>query len=231
MDIKEILDLHDFVSELSDAERHKLESKAKRVRLRDGGFLARQGENVEDVKLIGSGEVRVFLIGPGGREVTLYRLGPGEICGANMMTAMNGGITYINAEAKGTVEMVTIPIAEFKSIFSSNDGVQNIVIKSISERTETLLTLIEGITFVSMEKRVADYLLRKSTPDDNGNPVVNSTHADIATDLGSAREVVSRIVKSLKVRGIVDVARREIKLLRPGMLEKVMGGDDGLRRV
>jgi len=64
-----------------------------------------------------------------------------------------------------------------------------------------LLSLIEGITFIPIESRVADYLLKKSIPNDNGDPVVKSSHADITMDMCSAREVVSRILKTLKARG------------------------------
>jgi len=221
MNVREILDLYDIFAELGEPERRDIEAKARLSRLQDGDFLSRQGEGIDDVKLIGSGQVRVFLVGTGGREVTLYRIGPGEMCGSNVTAAMNGGITYINAEAQGRVELVSIPIAEFKRLFSGNAAVQDRVLKIISERTETLLSLIEGITFISMESRVADYLLKKSIPDDNGDPVVKSSHADIATDLGSAREVVSRILKTLKVRGAVEVARSQVKLLQTGMLEEM----------
>jgi CRP/FNR family transcriptional regulator len=153
--------------------------------------------------------------------VTLYRLGPGEFCGASVVAAMNGGITYINAEARGKVEMVSLPISVFKRVFSGNPVVQERVLKVISQRTETLLSLIEGITFVRMESRIANYLLQKCVPGDDGEPVVKSSHADIAMDLGSAREVVSRILKSFKTKGAVDLARSQIRLLETEMLEEL----------
>ena len=221
MNIKEILSQFEIYTDADDAARQKIEARAKLVRFRDGDSVSRQGQNINEVMLLGSGQIRVFLIGPVGREVTLYRLSPGEICTGNVLAAMNGGIAYTNAVASGSVEMVTVPVSEFKTFFAASSAVQDRIFKDLSERTETLLSLIEGITFVRMESRVADYLIKQSISDEDGKPIVKTTHASIAADIGSAREVVSRVLKNFRTRGAVEVARKKIKLLRKGLLEDI----------
>ena len=152
------------------------------------------------------------------------RLTPGELCVGNLLAAMNGGIACVNTGATGAVVAAALPSAAFKTLLAASPAMRESVFKSISERIEVLFTLIEGITFQRMESRIADYLIERSEADENGDAVLTTTHADIAADLGSAREVVSRVLKTFKTRGAVDIGRKQITLREMDMLEEIRAG-------
>ena len=224
MNIKDILAQYDLYRE-SDAEmRKQMESQARLVHYQRGTDVLKHGEHTGEVLFLGAGEIRAFLVGPNGREVTLYRLTPGELCVGNLLAAMNGGIACVNTGATGAVVAAALPSAAFKSLLAASPAMRETVFKSISERIEVLFTLIEGITFQRMESRIADYLIERSEADENGDAILATTHADIAADLGSAREVVSRVLKTFKNRGAVDIGRKQITLREMEVLEEIRAG-------
>lgn len=221
VNVKGILSQYELYQE-SDLElREELERHTVVTRYGRGDFVSKQGEQCTHVLFLGSGEIRAFLVGPNGREVTLYRLSPGQLCVGNVLTAMNGGIAAVNTRTTGPVTAATMPAAVFKKLLATSPALREGLFKSMSERMEVLLTLIEGITFQRMESRIAEYLIERSEADDNGDTVLTSTHADIAADLGSAREVVSRVLKVFKNRGAVDVGRKQIKLRELDLLHEI----------
>ena len=224
MKIKSILAQYELYMESDADQRRALEDKAQLVSFQRGASVLRQGERNADVLFLGSGEIRAFLVGPNGREVTLYRLSPGELCVGNVLAAMNGGMPCVNTQTTGPVEAAALPAADFKILLADSPAMRDSVFKTISNRVEVLFTLIEGITFQRMESRVADYLIERSTAGENGEAVLSTTHADIAADLGSAREVVSRVLKTFKNRGAVEIGRKQITLREPDLLEEIRAG-------
>ncbi len=221
MNVKDILAQYELYQDSDAMLRKELEHQARLVRYSRGADVLKQGEQSTDVLFLGSGEIRAFLVGPNGREVTLYRLSPGELCVGNILAAMNGGIACVNTGATGAVEAAALPAATFKRLLAGSPAMRESVFKLMSERIEVLFTLIEGITFQRMESRIADYLIERSESDENGETVLATTHADIAADLGSAREVVSRVLKTFKNRGAVDIGRKQIKLRQLDLLEEI----------
>lgn len=224
MNIKKILAQYDLYRESDPEVRKQMESQARLVHYERGAKVLQQGQHIGEVLFLGAGEIRAFLVGPSGREVTLYRLSPGDLCVGNLLAAVNGGIACVNTGATGAVVGAALPSAAFKSLLAVSPAMRESVFKSISERIEVLFTLIEGITFQRMESRIADYLIERSEADENGEAVLTTTHADIAADLGSAREVVSRVLKTFKNRGAVDIGRKQITLREMELLETIRAG-------
>lgn len=168
-----------------------------------------EGNRADAIALLISGVVRVYKIGETGREITLYRFGLGESC---ILTA-NAIISQRSFPAIATVEedaeAVMIPADVFRDWIKRYDLWREFVFELLSERLSTVMAVIEEVVFQRMDKRVASWLLGKAQAQ---NPV-RTTHQEIAADLGSSREVISRILDDFSKSGLIESGRGVINVL------------------
>ncbi|RPI87311.1 MAG: Crp/Fnr family transcriptional regulator [Chloroflexi bacterium] len=168
-----------------------------------------EGEQAESIALLVSGVVRVYKIGETGREITLYRFGHGESC---ILTA-NAILSRKSFPAIATVEKdaeaVMIPADVFRDWVKRHDLWREFVFDLLSDRLSSVLTVVDEVVFQRMDRRVAALLLNKSQTQ---HPV-RITHQEIAAELGSSREVISRILEDLSQRGLIESGRGTIEIL------------------
>ncbi len=168
-----------------------------------------EGDRADAIALLISGVVRVYKIGETGREITLYRFGLGESC---ILTA-NAILSQRSFPAIATVEedaeAVMIPADVFRDWIKRYDPWREFVFDLLSERLSTVMAVIEEVVFQRMDKRVASWLLSKSQAQ---NPV-RTTHQEIAADLGSSREVISRILDDFSKTNLIESGRGVIDVL------------------
>jgi CRP/FNR family transcriptional regulator, anaerobic regulatory protein len=168
-----------------------------------------EGDHVDAIALLISGVVRVYKIGETGREITLYRFGNGESC---ILTA-NAILSQKNFPAVATVEQeaeaVMIPADIFRDWVKRYDLWREFVFELLSQRLSAVMAIVEEVAFRRMDLRVASLLLERSRTSDK----VQITHQEIAAELGSSREVISRILEDFSARGILEVARGKVKIL------------------
>jgi CRP/FNR family transcriptional regulator len=165
--------------------------------------------------LLLSGSVRVYKIGESGREITLYRLGPGRSCILTASCIVNDLAFPAHAMVEENVEALVVPAPVFQDWVSRHEVWRKYVFALASQRLANVIMLIEEVAFGRMDKRLADYLSAAATAAEGDPPVLKTTHEAIAADLGSSREVVSRLLKDLEVRGVVKLARGTITVLQP----------------
>jgi CRP/FNR family transcriptional regulator len=166
-----------------------------------------EGDACTGIGLILSGEVRVYKVGEGGREITLYEIVPGETCILNVSCILSRGHYPANAVAVTEGEVLFIPEKEFRLLFSEHESLRNFIFSLFSQRFVEIMELIEEVAFGKMDKRLSEYLIEKSE-----NSILNNTHQQIANDLGTSREVISRLLKDLEKRNKVVLARHKIHL-------------------
>jgi CRP/FNR family transcriptional regulator, anaerobic regulatory protein len=174
-----------------------------------------EGDRVEAIALLISGVVRVYKVGETGREITLYRFGNGSSC---ILTA-NAILSYKTFPAVATVEQeaeaVMIPANIFRDWVKCYDLWREFVFELLSQRLSTVMAIIDEVAFHRMDRRVAVWVLKQAR---NLNPL-RITHQEIAAELGSSREVISRLLEDLVSEGIIRSGRGTIEVLDFELLE------------
>jgi len=168
-----------------------------------------EGDSVDAIALLISGVVRVYKIGETRREITLYRFGHGESC---ILTA-NAILSQKTFPAMATVERdaeaVMIPAGTFRDWVKRYDPWREFVFELLSDRLSTVMAVVDQVVFQRMDRRVAALLVSKSK---SMNPI-QITHQEIAAELGSSREVISRILEDFSQKGVVEVGRGTVEIL------------------
>jgi CRP/FNR family transcriptional regulator len=179
------------------------------ARIPEGRDIFVEGDRVDAIALMISGVVRVYKIGETGREITLYRFGNGESC---ILTA-NAILSQKNFPAVATVEKeaeaIMIPAETFRDWVRRFDIWREFVFELLSQRLSAVMAIVEEVAFRRMDARLASLLSERS----RGSDLIKITHQEIAAELGSSREVISRILEDFSAQGIVEVARGSIRVL------------------
>jgi CRP/FNR family transcriptional regulator len=174
------------------------------------------GDRVDAIALLVSGVVRVYQIGETGREITLYRFGLGESC---VLTA-NAILSQESFPAIATVEQdadaVLIPADAFRDWVRRYDAWRDFVFELFSQRLATVMAIVSEVAFGRMDARLAALLRDRARRE---NPI-QATHQEIAAELGSSREVITRLLADLVGDGIVSSGRGTIEVLDFALLEK-----------
>ena len=176
-----------------------------------------------EVLFVGDGQLRVFVAGESGREVTLYQVGRGESCPVNLSAALMGIGAFAAASACGDLSGVVISADRFRQIAESNSEVRDYVLNATVLRFGEIISLIREITTRRVDQRLAEYLLRRFAESADSPPVVEVTQQAIATELGTAREVVSRRLQELDSTGAVRLLRGRIILENRRALHRIIG--------
>ena len=163
-----------------------------------------------------AGAVRVIKPAASGREILLYRLGPGDSC---VLTAscLLGHSSY---PARGVVESdldgYALSQAMFQRLLAESALFREFIFRYFAERVSDLMQLVEEVAFGGMDQRLAHYLLERG-------PRLETTHQVIADELGTVREVVSRRLKQLEGRGLVRLERGQVEVANPAGLRRLVG--------
>jgi len=172
---------------------------------------------------VGRGRMRVYVTGESGREVTLYHVRRGESCPVNLGGAMLGSGAFANASACGELSGIAIPADKFRNIAETNSNVREYVFSATVLRLGEIIAFVREITTRRVDHRLADYLLRRFAESQQDPPVAEVTQQNIATELGTAREVVSRRLQELGGIGAVELHRGRIILKDRRVLRRVIG--------
>ncbi|MBO9395850.1 MULTISPECIES: Crp/Fnr family transcriptional regulator [unclassified Shimia] len=198
--------------------RAALEAGSEIVSVPAGTQIFAPGQTADNLWLLLDGTVKVQQRSDTGREVFLYRVHAGESC--VLTTACMLAFEDYSAEgaAETDVKAVAIPRATFDDLVGKSPVFREFVFTAYSRRITDLFTLIDDIVFQRMDVRLASRLLELADAGD----VVHATHAALGTELGTAREVISRTLSEFQRRGWVEQSRGEVKLLEREGLEHLV---------
>jgi CRP/FNR family transcriptional regulator len=155
--------------------------------------------------LVLSGTIKVLQQYPNGRELPLYRVRPGESCLLSGSCLLGHADYTARGIAETDVELLIVPPADFHALIASDEAFRNHVFSLFGERLATLLTLVEAIAYQKLDQRLAALLLARGDS-------VRATHQTLADELGSVREIVSRLLRVFEDKGWVDLARERIRV-------------------
>ena len=168
-----------------------------------------EGDEVDGIALMMSGVVRVYKLGQTGREITLYRFGEGESCVITANAILHQQDFPAIAVVEQDAEAVMIPAEIFSDWVKRYDPWRDFVFNLVSERLASVMEIVDEVAFHRMDRRVASFLLERSQLQ---NPI-SITHQEIANEIGSSREVISRLLEDFAQRGVVRLSRGEIEIL------------------
>lgn len=197
---------------------HNLNPKQKELILNNTrSALFGKGENIHSgnddcagVILVKSGQLRTYILSEDGKEITLYRFGDGDVCilsSSCMFESIEFDI-FVDSEIESEVLIIDSKI--FEVITNENIYAENFSYKKTVDRFSDVMSAMEQILFMSIEKRLANFLINEISK--NGKDTIYITHEEISKYIGSAREVVSRGLKIFESRGIISLSRGEVKV-------------------
>lgn len=175
-----------------------------------------EGDHTGAIALLLSGVVRVYKIGETGREITLYRFGPGESCVLTANAILSEQTFPALATAEEDTEAIMIPARTFRAWMGSSALWRDFVFDLMAQRISSMLAVVDEVTFRRMDSRLAAFLSERCREE---NPL-RITHHEIAAELGSSREVISRILADFAANGRVRLGRGTIEVLDSKALAK-----------
>jgi len=218
MSSAQVLSLFPFYRNAEPAFRQEMEAAARGVSLDEGASTFHQGSACMGIPLVGAGLVRVFRQGENGRELTLYHVHPGEMCLVSLNAAITGSLMPAWGVVESRVDAAILPPDLFRQWLGRDPHLRAAAWQVMATRLTDLMELIDGVVFQGLDHRLAQLLLERARGPER---VVALTHEQLATALGTAREVVSRLLAKLARTGAVRLARGHIDVLEPEALERM----------
>jgi CRP/FNR family transcriptional regulator len=212
MDKIEILEKLGFYSLSPPRFRTEIENACTQVNLEEGKVLFLEGDGCQQVGFVGEGSIRVSKIGETGREITLYHVNPGEGCVLNISCAFSDTGYPAMASIEKPTQMVVFPATLFRD-WMSKPEIRSFVFELFSRRLSQVITLVEEIVFRKMDQRLAEFLIQKFENKGKPRRVVKMTQEQIAAEMGTAREVVNRLLKEFERVEAIESGRGRIRLL------------------
>ncbi len=161
--------------------------------------------------LVRSGMLRAYMLSEEGREITLYRLGPGDMCILSASCVLSTITFDVSVDAVKDTELLLISAPFFAELSEKNIYVECFAYKLGTERFSDVMWAMQQLLFMSMDKRLAVFLWDEISK--SGDSIVRITHEQVARYIGSAREVVTRMLKYFVSEGIVELSRGGIKII------------------
>lgn len=208
-----------FWDKLSESEAALAEKSISRVMYPKNSNLHSAENECLGLLLVKSGCLRAYILSEDGRDVTLYRLDPGDVCVFSASCILNSITFDVHIDAETDTEVYLLNIAAFSKLNAQNIYVDNFACKSMIERFSDIMWAVEQILFLSFDKRLAIFLWDEMTK--TNSTVIKLTQEQIAKYIGSAREVVSRMLKVFQSQGIIAQSRGAIQIIDKEKLTQV----------
>lgn len=186
----------------------------KEAELKDakaGSTLLKMGQNIKSAMLVVSGTVKLYQEGEDGGEYFMYHLNPGEACAVTLVCNYHHEQSQVLAKAVTDIQYLAIPIEFMEKWLNEFKSWHYFVIKTYRSRYEELLKTINAVAFKNMDERLEFYIKRQIAQFGN---TVNLTHQEIANDLNTSREVVSRLLKKMENNGWIIMNRNSFEWIK-----------------
>lgn len=210
---------HPAVAGLEAGRRREVLAASRRLTLAGGTRIFAPGDRCDGLPLVLEGEIRVQMIGVSGNEIVLYRLGAGDLCTLSVSCLLAHAQYRAEAVTEEDSIVLALPAPLCERLMDEAPGFRNAVLKSYGERLQSLMLVIEEVAFRRMDQRLAERLISRQR-----QGLLTVTHQDLAVELGTAREVVSRLLKEFERQQLVHLERGLIELRHEPGLARIAGG-------
>ena len=185
-----------------------------------GDVLYRDGDECTHLPLVMSGELLLTKHAESGRAITLYRVEVGESCILSTLSILNADIFPAEATSRSYSTLLLLPADVLRRLIERDSRWRQFIFSTYHRRLSGLIALIEEVVFGKLDLRLAELLLDLT----GGKKIpLKTTHQELAEELGSSREVVSRLLKDWERQGVVELRRGEVTVLDPENLKELPG--------
>jgi CRP/FNR family transcriptional regulator len=214
---EKIFNLFPLFRNASQDVQAELFEHGKLAELPAGQFICHEGSKCSCIPLVLEGRARVYKLSESGREITLYRVEPGESCIMTASCILSGVEFPAFAATETKVEAIVISPEFLHRWVNQYEVWRQFLCGMLASRLSEVIAVVEEVAFRRVDTRTAEYLLHSGGVDG----AIRKTHQDIATDIGTSREVVSRILKEFEHQGLITLARGEIQTENSNALQLV----------
>lgn len=180
---------------------------------RSGDYIMDKGMPVEFIPLLISGSMRIMRRDDEDRELLLYYLQAGETCASSLTCCMDSRVSEVEAVAEEDTKVLAIPAQLVDAWMDRFPQWKAYVMSTYHNRFRELMDTIDAIAFHQLDERMIRYF-KERIEVQQGDPVIRVSHQEIANDLHSSREVISRLLKQMEQKGLVKLSRNRVELLR-----------------
>ena len=205
--------------ELTGEHQERIRNSLIRRRIGAGTVIHNGSADCAGLLLVESGRLRAYILSDGGREITLYRLFDRDICLFSASCMLRSLQFDVTIQAEKDTELWVIPTEIYQRIMAQSAPLSNYTNEIMAARFSEVMWLLEQVMWKSMDRRVAGFLLEEAAIE--GGNRLSITHEAIANHLGTHREVVTRMLRSLQGEGLVKLSRGAVELLDEKRLEEL----------
>ena len=173
--------------------------------------LMKTGQYIKSTILVLKGKIKIYREDENGNEFFMYYLSPGQACAISMICAAKMETSQVMAKVVETSDVVMIPIQLMNKLMSNYKSWYEFVIETYKFRFEEILEVVDQIAFSNMDERLEFYLKRVAK--NNQSNIITTSHQEIANDINTSREVVSRLLKKMEQKKWLNLNRNSIEIL------------------
>jgi len=197
---------------LDDPAWRTVLDKASEVNAPAGTTLLESGESCAGFMLLQTGVVRVYEVSSDGRELFLYKVMPGDLCLLNLMFMFNTQPCHFKVIAETDVSILSINPGQFDLALNNSMRFRSSIFSAMAERVHHLMHMINNLAFHPLADRLLMRIHEKQQ--EQGSDLIHTTHQELASELGTSREVISRLLKNFESRvGAIKLKRGAIQIL------------------
>ena len=212
--------LFPFWEELSDNEKEYIEKAAYTEKSNKGMLMHRTDGSCKGLMTVLSGQLRTYILSEEGREVTLFRVNAEEVCVLSASCLLDSITFDVLIEATEDTQVLVIPAAILNQVAQKNPYVELFLYKSATEKFSDVMWTMQQMLFLKIDQRVAQFLWDEMVQ--KNSTTLSMTHDEIARFIGSAREVVTKVLKYMVKEGAVELKRGTIIILDKEKLRAYM---------
>lgn len=176
-----------------------------------GKTIVNEDTHIRSVPIVLKGSVKVMQSDDELKEMVLYYLRPGETCVMSVLAGLYQDTSKVKAIAEEDCEVLFIPVNAFNDLIRKNPEWLNYIFQIYHKRFEELLGVVDAVAFKNMDQRLHQFLEKRA--DLSNSRTLSMTHEQLAQELGTAREVISRLLKKMEAEGLVKLGRNKITLV------------------
>ncbi len=222
--VHSVLSQYKIYADGSTEFQQAMRGAADFIKLDRGQTVMDSGKNCDAALFVGNGRVRVFVEGERGRIANLYHVQPGECCPINIGACLMAIEASASAAADSGVEAAIIGTKRFHILRKNYPELRDWLFDQTAVRYGEVVSLLRNVITMTVDQRIADFLLSQSAGTVESGQRISTTHAHLAMEIGTAREVVNRRLQSLQNAGVVSLGRGTICIASRSALESIRDG-------
>ncbi len=177
----------------------------------EGDIILNENAYIKAIPIVTKGSIRVMRTDEDGRELLLYYIRSGESCIMSFLGGIHQDTSKVKAIVEEETEILFIPIDKVTQMIKEFPEWLDYIFRLYHKRFEELLEVVNAVAFKKMDERVHDFLIKKS--DLSNSKTLHITHEQLANELGTARVVISRLLKQMEDEGLIQLGRNKITLM------------------